>query len=99
MGSWIMVPRTRYGDDLLEQYYQKGCRQLVLLGAGMDARAYRVTGLPELRVFEVDQQTTFDVKEPLLAGEQISVGAGAVERTEVARRDLTHERAAHARLE
>merc|ERR1711953_1657381 len=34
----------------------------------MDARAYRLENLTELNVFEVDQQTTFDVKEPLLEG-------------------------------
>lgn len=74
MGSWIMVPRTRYGDDLLTtKYHSNGCRQLVLLGAGMDARAFRMESLSELRVFEVDQQTTFDVKEPLLRDEQVVV--------------------------
>merc|ERR1719181_530903 len=53
MGEWIMVPRTRFGDDFLLQHFTKAqhpCRQLVLLGAGMDARAYRLV------VFEVDQQ-------------------------------------------
>ena len=53
MGDWIMVPRTRFGDDfIIEHYTQRGVRQLVLLGAGMDARAYRLR-LPELKVFEV----------------------------------------------
>jgi len=73
MGSWILVPRTRYGDDLVHRayYHQRPCRQLVLLGAGMDARAYRLEYVPDLHVFEIDQQTTFDVKEPLLEGEQV----------------------------
>ena len=89
MGEWILVPRTRYGDDfLVHQYRANGARQLVLLGAGMDSRAYRrfassatastasgVTDLPELKVFEVDQQTTFDVKEPLLTGAELTVAA------------------------
>eukprot|EP00391_Amoebophrya_sp_Ameob2_P013719 CAMPEP_0178987184 /NCGR_PEP_ID=MMETSP0795-20121207/3124_1 /TAXON_ID=88552 /ORGANISM="Amoebophrya sp., Strain Ameob2" /LENGTH=305 /DNA_ID=CAMNT_0020678339 /DNA_START=422 /DNA_END=1338 /DNA_ORIENTATION=+ len=67
MGAWILVPRTKFGDDLLvERYHNHGARQLVLLGAGMDSRAFRLPGLPELKVFEVDQQTTFDVKEPIL---------------------------------
>jgi methyltransferase (TIGR00027 family) len=74
MGGWIMVPRTRFGDDfLVDKYMANGCRQLVLLGAGMDTRAYRMQGLDQLRVFEVDQWTTFDVKEPLLVGERLSV--------------------------
>ena len=83
MGDWIMVPRTRYGDDLLRhQYLERGARQLVLLGAGFDARAYRLAGLEELTVFEVDQQTTFDVKEPLLAKEALAVGGRHVVPTE-----------------
>jgi len=81
-----MVPRTRVGDDFLRKYYARGCRQLVLLGAGMDARAYRMDGLPELAVFEVDQKTIFDVKEPLLADEQIAVASRAVVATEFTQR-------------
>jgi methyltransferase (TIGR00027 family) len=76
MGAWIMVPRTRYSDDFLLKHYYKPnnpCRQVVLLGAGMDSRAYRMSEIPEAIVFEVDQQTTFDVKEPLLRGEQLLV--------------------------
>lgn len=74
MGDWIMTPRTRFGDDfLVDKYTSNGCRQLVLLGAGMDSRAYRIQGVDDLRVFEVDQWTTFDVKEPLLVGEKLSV--------------------------
>lgn len=86
MGEWILVPRTRYGDDVLvERYKDHGARQLVLLGAGMDARAYRhfaatpsssaaeAIALPELRVFEIDQPTTFDVKEELLRERDLTV--------------------------
>ena len=94
MGAWILVPRTRRGDDVLVEGYRAGCRQLVQLGAGMDARAYRVFApdsksppaaasadgswrggvkLDELAVFEVDQGTTFDVKEPLLEGAPLTV--------------------------
>jgi methyltransferase (TIGR00027 family) len=82
MGEWIMVPRTRYGDDFLREHYARGARQLVLLGAGMDARAYRLAGLEELHVFEVDQPTTFNVKEPLLADERLSVASRSVVATD-----------------
>lgn len=92
MGSWIMVPRTRFGDDFLVKKYKEGCRQLVLLGAGMDARAYRrfakspdaapseqnLMALPDLHVFEVDHKGAFDDKEPLLEGEEISVKSRTV---------------------
>lgn len=81
-----MVPRTRVGDDYLRQHYSRGARQLVLLGAGFDARAYRMEQLNELDVFEVDQQTTFDVKEPLLKGEPLLVRSRAVVATEFTER-------------
>jgi methyltransferase (TIGR00027 family) len=89
MGDWILVPRTRHGDDFLVKSYNRGCRQLVLLGAGMDARAYRQfdgVALKDLSVFEVDQQTTFDVKEPLLAGVPLTVKARSVVGVDFAQR-------------
>jgi len=86
-GSWIMVSRTRYGDDYVRLYYQeRGVRQLVLLGAGFDARAYRMQGLDELRVFEVDQQTTFDVKEALLVDETLAFASRSIVATEFTER-------------
>ena len=86
MGDWIMVPRTRFGDDYLREHYARGVRQLVLLGAGFDARAYRMAGLQGVEVFEVDQQTTFDVKEPLLKEERVLVASRAVVPTEFTER-------------
>lgn len=83
MGAWIMTPRTRFAEDLLREHYSLGCRQLVVLGAGMDSRAFRMP-LPELAVFEVDMQTTFDVKEPLLEGEKLTVKSRTVVATEFA---------------
>lgn len=66
--SWILTPRTVIGDRFLEEHFwDHGVRQAVLLGAGMDARAYRL-GLPQMRFFEVDTAAIFDVKEPLLCG-------------------------------
>ena len=69
MGDWIMTPRTRFANDLVKEHYEgpAAARQLVLLGAGMDSRAFRMTGVDELAVYEVDQPTTFDIKEPLVA--------------------------------
>lgn len=71
MGSWILIPRTAYGDGVLQRAYHNdafaAARQLVLLGAGMDSRAYRPElNLPELRVFEVDHGENFRVKEAIL---------------------------------
>ena len=74
----LQVPRTRYGDDLIEELGRTGARQLVLLGAGMDTRAFRLESLRNWTVFEVDLQETFDVKEPLLAGQQLRCGTRAL---------------------
>jgi len=90
MGEWILVPRTVYGDNVLSWRYQhQQVRQLVLLGAGMDARAWRLD-LPELRVFEVDQPTTFDVKEPLVADETLTVKSRVVVSTDFSNSDKWH---------
>eukprot|EP00746_Dinoflagellata_sp_MGD_P075865 gnl/MRDRNA2_/MRDRNA2_30503_c0_seq1.p1 gnl/MRDRNA2_/MRDRNA2_30503_c0~~gnl/MRDRNA2_/MRDRNA2_30503_c0_seq1.p1 ORF type:complete len:334 (-),score=53.43 gnl/MRDRNA2_/MRDRNA2_30503_c0_seq1:18-920(-) len=73
MGSWVMVPRTVYGDAVLKKGYEEnGCRQLVLLGAGMDARAWRLD-FPELDVYEVDLKSNFEVKENLVASHPLTV--------------------------
>ncbi len=51
--------RTRYIDDYLEQCLQKNTKQVVILGAGLDSRAYRFDALKgPVNVFEVDQPAT-----------------------------------------
>lgn len=83
MGAWVLVPRTAFGDELLWHFYsEKGCRQLVLLGAGVDARAFRLEGMPELNVFEVDQQTTFDYKDPIVQNHALTVNSRVVVATD-----------------
>ena len=44
-----------------------GARQLVLLGAGLDARAYRLSGLEDAVVFEVDHPATQRAKRARVA--------------------------------
>ncbi len=53
-----MSLRTRAIDDVVSEEARAGCRQLVLLGAGLDARAYRLEALGESVVFEVDHPAT-----------------------------------------
>jgi len=55
--------RTRCIDDYLKECIGNGIRQLVILGAGYDSRAYRIEGLKgKVKVFEVDHPTTQKVK-------------------------------------
>lgn len=59
--------RTRFFDDLLDRTYeQSGIRQFIILGAGMDARPFRMSKMKDAHFFEVDKQEVFDIKEPLL---------------------------------
>jgi len=61
------VARTRYIDDALSAALAGGLEQVVILGAGFDARAGRIPGIDRLRVFEVDHPDTQRVKQEKLA--------------------------------
>jgi methyltransferase (TIGR00027 family) len=50
--------RTRAIDSKLEEALESGCRQAVLLGAGLDTRAYRLQSLAGCTVYEVDHPAT-----------------------------------------
>ncbi len=51
----FLVARDRYIDDFLQRSLDDGLEQLVLLGAGLDARPYRFPQLKSgVKVFEVD---------------------------------------------
>jgi methyltransferase (TIGR00027 family) len=58
-----MMVRTRFIDDCLWRAIAAGATQVVVLGAGFDTRAYRVTNtLPDVHVFEVDRAETQAMK-------------------------------------
>ncbi len=54
-GSRYIGLRTRFYDDALTNAARKDVRQAVLLGAGLDTRAYRLPLRPDLHIFELDQ--------------------------------------------
>ena len=65
---WFTILRERYIDNIIENSIAKGCRQLVLLGAGFDSRYFR---LPEItresvRTFETDLPSTIKEKAAVL---------------------------------
>ena len=62
------VARTRLIDDLVEAALAAGARQVLLLGAGYDSRAYRLPGIARVPVFEADHPATQAVKRRLLRG-------------------------------
>jgi methyltransferase (TIGR00027 family) len=61
-----VVVRTRYIDDVLRDALRQGARQVVILGAGFDSRAYRIAGIDRVRVFEVDLPQTQASKHRLV---------------------------------
>ncbi|MBO1416414.1 SAM-dependent methyltransferase, partial [Streptomyces sp. FH025] len=68
--SLSIVIRTRFLDDLLRQACASGIRQVVLLGAGMDSRAFRLDWPQGTRLFEVDTAAPLDFKASVLHQER-----------------------------
>lgn len=58
--------RTRYLDDALEERIARGCRQVVILGAGLDTRAVRKQA-SGVAYFELDDKATLDLKRARFA--------------------------------
>lgn len=61
-----IVLRTRYFDDWLETVASDGIRQVVLLGAGLDTRAFRLRWPPDMALFEVDRPLVLNHKAEVL---------------------------------
>ncbi|HKD55398.1 MAG TPA: class I SAM-dependent methyltransferase [Steroidobacteraceae bacterium] len=68
----FVVARSRLAEDMLHEALQRGVRQYVVLGAGLDTFAYR-NPYPELRVFEVDHPTTQAWKRRQLVSSDIAL--------------------------
>lgn len=70
----FMAVRSRYAEDQLSEAVERGVRQYVILGAGLDTFAYRNPHAGAgLRVFEVDHPATQEWKRELLRGQGIEV--------------------------
>jgi methyltransferase (TIGR00027 family) len=69
------VARTRFIDDALLSALAEGARQVVILGAGYDSRAYRLPDLRHLHVFEVDHPDTQAIKRVVIERELGSLPA------------------------
>src|SRR5262245_33166906 len=69
------VARTRFIDDVIEANLGAGTEQVVMLGAGFDARAYRIPAMAKAVVFEVDHPATSAAKKA-----RVEAALGAVPR-------------------
>jgi methyltransferase (TIGR00027 family) len=62
------IGRTRFIDDVVRAEVSRGVRQVVILGAGYDARAHRIDELAKLPVYEVDRADTQAEKRRRISG-------------------------------
>ena len=69
--------RTRYFDDKLNEQLDHGCRQVVILGSGLDTRAIRKQA-SGVTYFEIDDASILDFKQMRLAEAGIEVRAAYV---------------------
>jgi methyltransferase (TIGR00027 family) len=84
--------RTRIIDDALKGAIAMGTTQLVILGAGYDTRAHRMSELAPCRVFEVDHPATLANKRQVASRWKRVTGTLRYVPTDFERDDL------HARL-
>lgn len=66
MVDWVAA-RTRFFDDFFAATQTAGIRQSVILGAGLDSRAFRLAWSPGATVYEVDQPGVVDFKSTAMA--------------------------------
>jgi methyltransferase (TIGR00027 family) len=71
----FIAVRTRFAEDALAAAVERGVRQLVVLGAGLDTFAYRNPFGDSLRVFEVDHPATQAWKQERLDAAAIPLPA------------------------
>jgi methyltransferase (TIGR00027 family) len=65
---WV-VARTVFLDELVMAACADGARQVVLLGAGFDTRAFRLPWPPGMRCFEMDTPDVLASKEQVLTAQ------------------------------
>jgi methyltransferase (TIGR00027 family) len=65
-----VVIRTRFFDDFATASASGGCQQIVLVGAGLDTRAFRLDWPVGLRLYELDLPEVLAFKQAVLAGHQ-----------------------------
>jgi len=61
-----ILTRVRYFDDYIRGKIADGVSQFVIIGAGYDSRPYRLEGIGEAKVFEVDLEETQATKKSII---------------------------------
>jgi methyltransferase (TIGR00027 family) len=66
--------RTRYFDEYLVRELERGVKQVILLGAGLDTRSLRL-GYPSVSFYEIDQREVLIYKQQKLEASGYSVNS------------------------
>ena len=70
--------RIRFFDDMAQRFAVEGIRQVIVLAAGMDARAYRLSWPDGTRFYELDHPELLAIKEEILQREGLLPKCGRV---------------------
>jgi methyltransferase (TIGR00027 family) len=89
----MMAVRTRLIDDFFVDAGAAGIRQVVILAAGLDARAYRLPWAADTTVYEIDQSQVLDFKTRTLT----QIGAAPTTQRRTVAIDLRQDWAAALR--
>jgi methyltransferase (TIGR00027 family) len=73
IGRLFTTSRTRIAEDALSEAVERGVRQIVILGAGLDTFALRSPHGGQIRIFEVDHPATQEWKRQRLAEAQLAL--------------------------
>jgi len=63
--------RTKYFDHILSNQILGGCKQVVILGCGLDTRAARIKG-EKVTYFEIDDRATLELKAETLKANKVN---------------------------
>lgn len=73
-----IATRVKFLDRFVVQLASEGVRQIVLLGAGMDARAFRLAWPANTSLYELDHPELLEMKEEILKRERAEPGCRRV---------------------
>jgi methyltransferase (TIGR00027 family) len=68
----FIAMRSRFAEDSARRAIEKGVRQILVLGAGLDTFAYRLEPTQDMRVFELDYPATQAEKRRRLTAARIA---------------------------
>jgi methyltransferase (TIGR00027 family) len=83
----MIAVRTKFFDEFFLEATRSGARQAVILAAGLDARAYRLSWPKRTTVYEIDQPQVIEFKTKTLA----DLGAAPTAQRRTVAIDLRHD--------